>query len=311
MKLVRSVQSPDFPKRGCVLAIGNFDAVHLGHQQIIRRLCEHGRRLELPTVVMTFDPSPQSYFVRDHPAPRLTDVSARYFALKRHGVDVMLLLPFNRRLAKTTAEEFVIEYLTTGLDVRHLIVGDDFRFGRGREGDFSLLKRMSTMFGYTVEDTQTLMVNGERVSSSRIRQLLAQGDLKAAEAMLGNRYAMVGRVTHGQQLGRQWGFPTLNLPVRHKPALTGVFAVEVSGIGDVPLKGAANLGKRPAVGGLKTLLEVHLFDFQQTIYGARVCVEFVERIRDEWDFHSLDALKAQIRKDVDRIREIFNAWRRG
>ncbi|MBX2870286.1 MAG: bifunctional riboflavin kinase/FAD synthetase [Acidiferrobacterales bacterium] len=305
MKLVRSVESADVKNTGCVLTIGNFDAVHKGHQQILDRLNAHGQALGLPTIVMTFDPHPEEYFVKSDGASRLTDTGTRFFALQEAGIDLMVSLRFNRQLAETTAEEFVSEKLVKQLGVRLILVGDDFRFGKDRQGDFSVLQRLGRELGFTVEDTNTVLADGERISSTRIRHLLEAGDLAAAEQLLGRPYNLVGRVIYGQQLGRQWGFPTLNLAIHHKPALTGVFAVKVKWKSkQQPVFGVANLGKRPTVGGLQTLLEVHLFDFDDSLYGRRICVEFVEKIRGEQKFESFDALKAQITKDADRAREI-------
>ena len=287
------------------MTIGNFDAVHRGHRQILKILRERADSLGLPAVVMTFDPHPEEYFLKEKSSPRITDRATRYFALRNEGVDVMLLLRFNASLAQTTAETFILEFLIGALQVRHLLIGDDFHFGRNRAGNFAMLKAFSAEGQYLVEDTETILDAGERISSTRVRHLLEQGDLEAAERLLGRRYNLVGRVIRGQQLGRQWGFPTLNLAINHKPALTGVYAVEVKGINGSTVAGVANLGTRPTVGGVRTLLEVHLFDFDKSIYGERVCVEFVRKIRDEQKFESFDALKAQIAIDTERAREVF------
>lgn len=305
MKLIRAIRSPHLPKQGCVLTIGNFDAVHLGHQQILKTLRKRADSLGLPAVVMTFDPHPEEYFLKDKSSPRITDRATRYFALRNQGVDVMLLLRFNQSLAQTTAEDFIAEYLIDALKVKHLLIGDDFHFGRNRAGNITMLKEFSTQGNYEVEDTDTIIDQDERVSSTRVRHLLERGDLESAKRLLGRRYNLVGRVIRGQQLGRQWGFPTLNLAINHKPVLTGVFAVEVKGLNGKVVPGVANLGTRPTVDGLRTLLEVHLFDFDRSIYGERVCVEFVQKIREERKFDSFDALKAQIKKDTERAREFL------
>lgn len=305
MKLIRAIRSPHLPKHGCALTIGNFDAVHLGHQQILKTLRKRADSLGLPAVVMTFDPHPEEYFLKDKSSPRITDRATRYFALRNQGVDVMLLLRFNQSLAQTTAEDFISEYLIDALKVKHLLIGDDFHFGRNRAGNITLLKKFSTQGNYQVEDTDTIFDQDERVSSTRVRRLLERGDLESARRLLGRRYNLVGRVIRGQQLGRQWGFPTLNLAINHKPALTGVFAVEVKGLNGKAVPGVANLGTRPTVDGMCTLLEVHLFDFDRSIYGDRVCVEFVQKIREERRFDSFDALKAQIKKDTKRAREFL------
>ena len=302
MKLVRSIASVPLTSQGCVLTIGNFDAVHLGHQTILAKLRRKADALGLPVVVMTFDPHPQEFFLGDNSSARLSDSSTRFFSLQEQGVDVMLLVPFNAEMASTSAEEFVEQALLGQLNVRYLLIGDDFQFGKGRSGNFSMLKGYEVPGQFEVENTETILQNEQRISSSRIRELLAEGDLSGAAALLGRPYRLTGRVTYGQQLGRQWGFPTLNLPIKHKPALTGVFSVQVGGLGKGRLNGVVNLGTRPTVGGLKTLLEVHIFDFDESVYGRRICVEFVDKIRDEKKFDSFDALKAQIMKDAEEAR---------
>ncbi len=305
MRLARHANAAGVSESGCALTIGNFDAVHLGHQRILATLRRRADERGVPAVVMTFDPHPQEYFRGVDCAPRLSTLSTRYFALREHGVDVMLCLRFDGRLAGTTAEEFVRDVLGEQLAVRHLLIGDDFCFGKDRGGDFELLSRMAGPTGYTLERTDTLSRDGERVSSTRVRNALDAGDLAGAAALLGRPYALAGRVVHGQRLGRQWGFPTLNLAVRHKPALTGVFAVRVAGLDETELPGVANLGTRPTVDGLRTLLEVHLFDFAREVYGRRICVSFIEKIRAERKFPDFDALKAQILRDSERARELL------
>lgn len=307
MKLVRSVAAAGLEKAGSALTIGNFDAVHLGHREILSSLRRHADRLRVPAVVMTFDPHPQEFFRGRDCCPRLTNLASRFFALRDCGVDIMLSLRFDSGLATTGAETFVREIIGDRLAVRYLQVGDDFRFGRDRLGDFALLSRLSGEVGYELQRADTLNHRGQRVSSTRIRELLGQGRLDLAEELLGRRYAIAGRVIRGQQLGRQWGFPTLNLAINHNPALTGVFAVRVSGLDCPPRDGVANLGTRPTVGGLRTLLEVHLFDFDGDVYGKRICVEFIEKIRPEQKFDGFDALKAQIRRDCDSARQILGS----
>ena len=259
MKIHRSPHSlPTFPK-GCALTIGNFDGVHVGHKEIISRLVATARDMECPAVLMTFLPSPEEYFLGDSAAPRLSGASARFCMLHDSGLDHLVVLPFNRPLSDTPAEDFVRNILVQQFGVRYRMVGDDFRFGKGRAGNFELLQQLSEQQGYIVEQQPTVEHGGQRISSTRIRQCLAAGDLNQAAALLGRPYALVGRVTYGDQRGRTWGFPTLNLPVPSNPPTTGVFSVRVHGLGDGVNLGVANLGKRPTIGGLKTLLEVHLF----------------------------------------------------
>ncbi len=306
MKLARSMDSKWIPDGGCVLTIGNFDGIHLGHQMILRRLVGKGEELSLPTVVMTFLPTPNEYFQKQEASPRLFGLSARYLSIRKYDIDVMLALPFNSALARTGAGEFVRRILVQGLGIRYILTGDDFRFGEGRTGDHGLLERFGQQYGFAAEQFHTVSDSSARISSTRIRKALVQGDLNAARQMLGKDYSMMGRVSHGDKRGRQWGFPTLNIAVK-KPPFTGVFAVRVKVDGDESkvdesqneYHGVANLGTRPTVGGLKTLLEVHLFDFDRDIYGRRICVEFIDKIRDERKFDSFDQLKTQILADCE------------
>ncbi len=310
MKLVRSINAINsglLPDSGCVLTIGKFDAVHVGHQKILQQLVDVGNKLDLPAVVMTFAPNPEEYFRRRDAAPRLTTISSQYFALREHGVSVMLALPFNQRLAQTSAEDFIQKYLIDGLNARYISIGDDFRFGKGRQGDYQMLKQAGRKHGFEVGRFTAINRANRRVSSSRIRDSLKAGNLDQVAALLGRKFAMVGRVIHGDKRAREWGFPTANIAIKRKTPLTGVFAVKVHGIGDAQVKGVANLGKRPTVDGVKTLLEVHLFNFSNAIYGKRICVEFFTKIRDEKKFASFQALKTQIQKDCRRARQILNA----
>ncbi len=306
MKLARRIDSKWIPDGGCALTIGNFDGIHLGHQRILGQLVEKGEELSLPTVVMTFLPTPNEYFQKRKSSPRLFGLSARYLSVREYGIDVMLALPFNSRLASTGAEEFIRRILVDGLGIRYILTGDDFRFGEGRTGDHGLLERLGAEYGFVAEQFHTVSDESARISSTRIRQALAQGDLDAARQMLGKRYSMMGRVIHGDKRGRQWGFPTANIAVS-KPSFTGVFAVRVKRVDedDGEYFGVANLGTRPTVDGLKTLLEVHLFDFDSNIYGRRICVEFIGKIRDEQKFDSFEQLKTQILADCEAGKRLF------
>ncbi len=304
MKLARSIDSINIPEGGCALTIGNYDGLHLGHQMILRRLVEKGEEMSLPTVVMTFLPTPDEYFQKQSAAPRLFELSARYFSIREYNVDVMLALPFNSALANTSAGEFIRQILIEGLDIRYILTGDDFRFGEGRGGNHGVLKRFGQEHGFIAEQFKTISDASSRISSTRIRCALANGDMNAARQMLGRNYSMVGRVIHGDKRGRQLGFPTLNIAVR-KPPFTGVFAVCVRGIDQDEYYGVANLGARPTVGGLKTLLEVHLFNFDRNIYGRRICVEFIDKIRDERKFDCFDQLKNQILADCEAGKQFF------
>lgn len=297
----RSVPAP------VVLAIGNFDGVHLGHAALIRRLAALAAEHRLAPMVLTFEPHPREFFAPDSAPARLSTVREKLELLADCGATQAMVCPFNARFAALSADEFVEQVLVQGCRVKHLIVGDDFRFGRGRSGDYAFLQQAASRFGFTVEAMGSVTLDGERVSSSGVRRALAVGDMEHAARLLGRPYIIDGQVSHGQKLGRQLGFATANLRIKHNPLpMTGVFAVEVSGLGDKPLLGVANLGVRPTVGGSRPLLEVHLFDFNRDIYGAHISVRFVHKLRDEQRFPNFDALKAQIAADAAAAREFFH-----
>ncbi|MEE4361506.1 MAG: bifunctional riboflavin kinase/FAD synthetase [Pseudomonadales bacterium] len=305
MDIIRGMHNLRARHRGCVATIGNFDGVHRGHRMILDALGARARALGLPSTLITFEPQPREFFQGREVPARLTRLREKLQLLQETGLDRVLLLPFNERLASMSADTMVREVFVEGLGLRHLIVGDDFRFGRGREGDHAMLVAAGQEHGFGVEDLGTLLEGGERVSSSLIREALANGDLARAERLLGHPYFIMGRVVYGRQLGRQLGVPTVNVPLqRYRAALEGVFAVEVSGLG-APLRGVANIGVRPTVDGREPLLEVHLFDFHEDCYGALLTTVFREKIRDEWKFESLDALKAQLALDIERARAIL------
>ncbi|MEW8460809.1 MAG: bifunctional riboflavin kinase/FAD synthetase, partial [Candidatus Thiodiazotropha endolucinida] len=292
---------------GCVATIGNFDGLHLGHQSVFRHLMEMGTELDQPTTVVTFEPQPREFFQAASAPARLTRMREKLQAIQETGVQRVVVLEFNKRLAGMPAEAFVRELLVEGLGTRFLSVGDDFRFGRGREGDFDLLRNMGKEHGFEVENMNTYKVDADRVSSTRIRELLTLGDLNGAAQCLGRPYRLCGRVAHGNKRGRTIGFPTMNINMhRLVSPLHGVYAVKVEGIGDKYLPGVANIGNRPMVeGDNRYLLEVHLFDFNQDVYGEHVSVEFVQKLRDEQRFESFELLRQQIWRDAERAREIL------
>jgi riboflavin kinase/FMN adenylyltransferase len=305
MRFYRTIPAQATSSR--VLAIGNFDGLHLGHRALLERLTATARQHGLPSAVMSFEPHPRELFSPDQAPARLTSLREKLALLEACGIDEVHLLHFNRRLAGLPAEEFVERLLVRGLGVRHLIVGDDFRFGKGRGGDFSLLETEGLRHGFGVEAMPTIELAGERVSSSAVRVTLAAGDLEHAARLLGRPYCIAGRVVHGDKIGRKIGWPTANIQLKRKRvALTGVFAVTVSGLDKRHLPGAASLGVRPTLGqGLRPVLEVHLFDFDQEIYGAHVTVHFLHKLRDEMKFASFDALSAQIARDVAATQKYF------
>lgn len=304
MKFIRGLKNLKI--KNCVATIGNFDGLHLGHQKLLQNVIEKAKQLKLPSVLITFEPLPQEYFLKDKAAGRLLRLRDKLKVLNEFGIDYVLCLRFDIKLADLSAEDFVQDILVGKLSVKHLIVGDDFRFGRGRTGDFLLLQKFGQQSDFVVEDTQTILLNEQRIGSSRVRTALASGDLFLAEQMLGRKYVMSGHVAHGEKLGRQLGVPTLNLPMLgKKPAFTGIFVVQVYGLDKQPLPGVASLGIRPTINGKQYLLEVHLFDFNNKVYGHYVQVEFLQKIRDEEKFNSLDELKIQMQKDIELTKEYF------
>ena len=291
--------------QGSVVTIGNFDGVHIGHQAMIRAAREQADRLGLPLLVMSFDPHPEAFFAGNKAHARLSSLGERVVMLQQLGVDAACILPFNARLAGVSHDRFVSEILCRQLKVKCVVIGDDFHYGAGRKGNSASLSKAAGQHGFELVQLHSVVENTQRVSSTRIRHLLQEGNLDDAARLLGRRYQMMGRVTHGDARGRSWGFPTMNLPMRHRRALKGVFAVRVSGLDERMYEGVANLGKRPTVGGLKTLLETHLFDYDGDAYGRRICVDFCARIREERKFESFDALKAQIAKDILQAQSYF------
>lgn len=307
MQLVRGLHNLRPEHRGCVATIGNFDGVHLGHQSVFRHLMEKGGELNLPTTVVTFEPQPRELFQPATAPARLTRLREKLQAIDEVGVQRVVVLEFNRRLAAMAAEEFVKELLVEGLGARFLSVGDDFRFGKGRRGDFELLRHMGDLYGFEVEDMNTYKLDADRVSSTRIRELLSQGDFATAAEYLGRPYRICGRVAHGDKRGRNIGFPTMNVNLHRRVSpLSGVYAVRVEGLEESPCAGVANIGVRPTVAGdHRYLLEVHLFDFQRNVYGEHVSVEFVRKLRDEARFDNFEALRQQILRDAAAAREIL------
>ncbi|BET42304.1 MULTISPECIES: bifunctional riboflavin kinase/FAD synthetase [Atlantibacter] len=306
MKLIRGIHNLTPEHRGCVLTIGNFDGVHLGHQALLAGLREEGRRRNLPVMVMIFEPQPLELFAADKAPARLTRLREKLKYLAQSDVDYVLCVRFDRRFAALTAQAFVSDLLVQHLGVQFLAVGDDFRFGAGRQGDFLLLQKAGQEFGFNVTSTQTFCHGGVRVSSTAVRQALAEDELEKAEKLLGHPFMISGRVVHGDELGRTIGFPTANLPLRRQVSpVKGVYAVEVRGLGDKPLPGVANIGTRPTVQGMRQQLEVHLLDIAMDLYGRHIDVVLRKKIRNEQRFASLDELKAQIARDVVTAREFF------
>jgi riboflavin kinase/FMN adenylyltransferase len=303
MQLVRGLHNLRPQHRGCVATIGNFDGVHRGHQAILARLRERAVELGLPSCVVIFEPQPREFFTPDAAPARLARLRDKLDLLAGEGVDLVLCLAFNQRFSKLSASEFVGTVLIHGLGVRHLEVGDDFRFGCDRIGDFDFLQKVGAEKGFTVEAAQTVEIDGVRVSSTKVRDALAAADFALAAHLLGRPFEICGRVLHGQKLARQLGTPTANVQLkRRRVPLTGVYLVSAQIDGKV-WPGVANIGVRPSVAGDgRPHLEIHLLDFTGDIYGRRLTVVFHQKLRDEQRFASLEALKTAIDADVAAAR---------
>jgi riboflavin kinase/FMN adenylyltransferase len=308
MELIRGLHNIRPRHRGCVTTIGAFDGVHHGHRAVLKQLIDKGKELGLPTVVVVFEPLPREYFAPKKAPARLMSFREKFQALKKLGIDRVLRIRFSPSFRDMGAGEFIHKVFVEGLAARYIIVGDDLRFGRDRAGNFELLKQEGKKQGFEVLATSTLIMEGARVSSTRIRRALADSDFELAAALLGQPYSISGRVIVGQQLGRRLDAPTANLELhRLRAPLAGVFAVEVV-VDDQRIKAVANVGTRPTVDdSLKALLEVHLLDFDQNIYGKNIEVIFKKKIRDEHKFDSVEALKHQIHKDFETGRRYFAA----
>ena len=306
MELVRGLHNLRPEHRGCAATIGSFDGIHLGHQAVLAQLAAQGRERRLPVTLVTFEPQPREYFMPELAPPRLTRFREKLEVLQHCGIDRVVCLRFDGYLAGLTADEFIQQIMLDGLAVEYLVVGDDFRFGKERAGDFSLLQQAGHAHGFPVVSMQTFYVGNHRVSSTRIREALNAGDLSGAEALLGRPYWMSGRIAHGDKRGRTIGFPTANIFLhRNAVPVDGVFAVDMRGIDNRPIPGVANVGTRPTVDGSRTLLEVHLFGFNRDIYGRHVQVRFLKKLRPERKFESFELLKQQIELDAEQARAFF------
>lgn len=292
-----------------VLTIGNFDGVHLGHRALLARLRAIAAREDLLPAALTFEPHPREFFAPETAPARLSTLREKLELIAEEGVALACVCRFNARFAALSAEEFIESILVGSLRVKHLIVGDDFRFGAGRRGNFALLSEAGERYGFQVDAIDGVTVEGERASSSAVRNALAEGRLESATRLLGRPYSIDGRVVHGDKMGRQLGFATANIRIKHdKPPLLGVFVAEVLGLSDKALQGVANLGFRPSAAQVaRPLLEVHLFDFSTDIYGEHINVRFLHKLRNEMRFANLDALKAQIALDASSAKSYFAA----
>lgn len=307
-KLFRDVEGGPLCPHGSVVCIGAFDGLHLGHRALVRHAAGRARALGVPMVALSFEPLPREFFARGELPPRLQLPRAKFEGLCELGADLVGLLRFDARMVAMSAEAFVRTVLVGRLAAREVHVGPEFRFGHRRAGDLGTLQREGAEHGFTAEAIAPVMLDGERVSSTRIRAALQAGDFDAATRLLGAPYAIGGRVVRGRQLGRTLGYPTANLRFDDKrPALSGIYATWVHGVGDRPWPSVSSFGTRPTVGGVEPLLEAHLFDFDGDLYGQRVEVEFVARLRDEEKFPDLPALVEQMDRDAQQARDMLSA----
>lgn len=303
MQLIRHLNSLPEPS---VITIGNFDALHLGHHQLLKKLIQIAEEKKCPSVVISFNPLPPEYFAKQA-LPKLSGFREKYEQLKQAGIHYFLCLPFTQALASCQAETFVKDYLVKRCKMRALLVGENFRFGAERKGDIQLLRHLSLQSGFDLMVEPLLHSETARISSTRIRQLLTEGKLNEASTLMGRRYSLQGHVTYGDAKGRELGFPTANIPLQHLPPLKGVFRVLVHGLAKTPLAAVANIGNRPTLStDTRPRLEVHILDFNGNLYGRRLRIEFLDKIREERKFSSIEALQLQISNDIAVARSRFD-----
>lgn len=308
MKLYHSLKNLNAFAKGSVVTLGNFDGVHRGHQMILEKLNTIAQEQALPSVLITFEPQPKEYFNPETAPARLTSLREKVFLLQQFSLQNLLCLRFNNELANLSAEDFISKILLEKLQVRHLLVGDDFRFGYQRKGDVALLHQYATREKFTISVLPKVEFGAEVISSTRIRTALKEGDLTEAAKLLGRPYSISGRVVAGDKRGRQLGFPTANIRLQRLVSpVHGVYAVRVKGYNNRDLYGVANIGSRPTIAGKQFLLETHIFDFNETIYGQSLAIELLQQIRSEKKFASLDELKLQIADDVTQAKAIIAA----
>ena len=297
----------------CVVTVGTFDGLHLGHQRILSRVLATARERNLPSVVLSFEPTPREYFSDGVPPGRLTRFREKFEALRNFGMHWLFCPPFDVVMQSLEPEEFIQRLLVDTLDVQHLVVGDDFVFAKRRKGNVDHLRSGGERHGFSVEQVGSVLENGCRVSSTEIRRLLAAGDMSGAKHLLGRQYAMTGRVVDGQKLGKKLGYPTANVNLNRRASpVAGIFAVRVGGLAstdeqDGLLDGVASVGTRPTIDGIEPLLEVHIFDFDRDIYGEYIQVEFVAKLREEVKFPDLESLTEQMHIDAAQARRILKA----
>ena len=308
-RLFRDIDGGVLFPQGSVVCIGAFDGLHLGHRALVRHAVARARALGVPAVALAFEPLPREFFAKDNPPPRLMLARDKVASLRELGVDSVGLLRFDAKMAATPAEDFLRQLLVHRLGVREVWIGPQFHFGNRRGGDLALLQAMGSELGFVAGEIAPVHLHGERISSTRIRELLVEGNFAHAADLLGHPYAIGGRVVRGQQLGRTLGFPTANLRFPKTPALSGIYATWVHGVFEQPWPSVSSFGTRPTVDGVEPLLEAHLFDYQGDLYGRHIEVEFVAKLRDEVKFNDLPALTAQMHRDAEQARNILNEQR--
>lgn len=305
MKLIRGTHNIRPQHHGCVLTIGKFDGVHLGHQSVLKQVLLQASQLKLPAMVMVFEPQPEEFFAPAFAPARLSLLRDKYKYLREVGVHALLCVRFNKAFSSMSPTRFVTDLLVSKLGVKFLVVGDDFRFGHNRKGDFDFLKAHGPSQGFQVVSTQSFRVDNHRISSTAIRDALAKSDFAQAKSMLGRPFVISGKVVHGEKNGRKIGYPTANILLnRHRSPVSGVFAIKVKVNGNL-YKGVANVGRRPTLNGVQVQLEVNIFEFKSNLYGKFIEVEFIAKIRDEQKFSNLEILKQQILKDAEIARRLL------
>ena len=310
MHLVRTARNFPFDRvaGGSVATIGAYDGLHLGHRKLLEAVLQASADEDLPSIVMSFEPTPKEFFSASSPPARLMRFREKFEALAEAGVDIFFCPRFDARMRGMTADTFIRQLLIHAMNVRQLVIGDDFRFAEGGRGTVEHLRRAGNTLDFSVTQVPSVIVDGERVSSTAIRQALWEGDLARANRLLGRHYSMSGSVIRGDRLGRALGYPTANVNLRRRQSpVMGIFAARVRGLGQKPLDAVASVGTRPTFGGTKPLLEVHIFDFDRDIYGAYIHVDFIARLRSEEKFAGARELIEQMHEDSARAREILEA----
>ena len=310
MRLVRHLV--DLPYRdlrnGSVMTIGSFDGLHLGHQQLLDRVMAKAKSAGIPSIVMSFEPTPKEFFSVTNPPARLMRFREKFESLAEYGVDIFYCPRFGSTMRDIRSDAFIRQILVHGMNARHIVIGDDFHFARKREGSIEDLLRVQKALQFDVDRVESIIREDIRVSSTAIRESLAIGDLPRATKLLGRPYRMSGRIIKGRQIGRTLGMPTANVDLRRRQsAVAGIFAVQITGLAEGVVDGVASVGTRPTFDLTKPLLEVYLFDFDRDIYGEYIHVDFIERIRDEKKFNSIEDLVAQMNQDAENARSILAA----